>query len=233
MHLSSATMQWLSDCLKEADPPSDLALDYLEGRGMSQDLIEKAGVKTWLAPSKPCPDQGWNRLYGPYGEIFEGKIVAPIWTARGELLGVEYRSPFKKDFHRLVAESSRWNPLWMGMPWTMPLIWNQRRVALVEGYYDAVPLWRAYPDFPVLACNTASVSRTQRIFLSRFVDEVWFVYDNDPAGHKGAQAAEKSLFRTHKVRLFVDYGRKGDDPGKVWDRGGLTEVKRVFSFLEV
>ena len=233
MHLSPQTIQWLKEALKEADEPSGLARDYLEGRGFTATLIAKTGIKIWGGPSKPCPDHTWNRLYGAHGESFEEKIVTPIHSARGDLLGVEFRSPFKKDFHRLVSEVARWHPMWMGMPWTMPMIWRQRRVALVEGSYDAVPLWRAFPEFPVLACNTAAVSRTQRLFLRRFVDEVWFVYDNDTAGRQGAAASAKSLYGTHKVHLFVDYGDKGDDPGKVWDRGGLPEMKRVFPFLEV
>lgn len=116
----------------------------------------------------------------------------------------------------------------------MPLIWDTKSVVLVEGVFDASPLWRVFPKAPILSCGTANVSRTQLSFLERHVGDVYVVFDNDSAGRKGCdQLVKKSGFTNFRVHPLCEYGRFKDDPGAIWDRGGESLVREVFYFLGI
>ena len=53
-------------------------------------------------------------------------------------------------------------------------------------------------------------------------------YDNDNPGKKGITEALKHL-RFRKVECSqLHYGESGDDPGSLWDRGGVEYLREMF-----
>jgi DNA primase len=117
------------------------------------------------------------------------------------------------------------------MPSEMMGVWKLRKVWLVEGAMSRYALKRATP-LPVLGAATANVSEPQLRFLERFVDVVYCAFDQDSAGDMGFFSARKKLSRKDLRFERVKYGVKGDDPAKVWDRGGLPLLNENFGGIE-
>lgn len=228
---SMDVMRWLHDSMREIDYLGSSARCYLESRGCSHEMIRDIGIQEWVCPRKPCHDRLWISLYGAFGECLVGKMMIPWLSPAGDLLGVETRTPYQKDPHRIIGEAAKWQPMWPLAPRHMEKIWHQRRAALVEGIFDAAPLWCVFPNWAIIPCGTAKISRVLQTFLTRWVDELWVLFDNDRSGHEGAEKAQK--MRGVQVRPWVRYGRPGDDPGEVWKRGGLSLTEATFSCLSV
>lgn len=231
--VSTECLIWIQEALHTTLELSEEAETYLRGRGFTTAILEALKIRTWECPSRPCPDHVWTSKYGACGEIFEGKVAYPFWSPQGTLVGVEFRSPYQKDVFKVVGVRSKWIPLWGGMPLMMSKIWKTKSVVLVEGVFDAAPLWRAFPEAPILSCGTANVSRTQFAFLERLVEDVYVVFDNDPAGRKGCSHLERKARSHFRVHPMWEYGRLKDDPGAIWDRGGEDLVHEVFYSLGI
>jgi len=228
--ISEAGMAWMGEALRELvlDSFSEM---YVQSRGVNTQLIQKLGLVTWQCPSTPCPDDTGRFLYGPYGERLEGRLMMPWFSPSGSLVSFESRPPFEKDLLKIQGPSARWIPVWAGMPFSMPEIARQRRVVLVEGFFDAVPFWRNFPTTPVLACGTSKLSWNQRRFLLRWVREVIVIFDHDDAGISGVEQVRKAMGQEVAVRPFCTFGQVGEDPSSFWARVGDHGFLQEFAMV--
>jgi DNA primase len=221
---------WLVSALELCSLTED-ARDYLMGRGATPDVIEHWGIKVFDAPPEPFPDERLRKYYGPCFERFEGKIVYPLYGPRGQLLGIDTRSMDAKDDDRYLLPESRWNPVWIGMPQAMPLVYDGADVVVVEGRFDVFPMYHA-TDKAVLGSGTAHLSWKQIEFLRRWVKgHVYMCYDRDDGGRKGVEDALRDLGKRRVECSELRYGVNGDDPGTIWDRGGSAAMRDAFPYL--
>lgn len=236
--------EWLERAL-ELSGLSEDGLHYLMGRGATPEVIEKWGIKTFDAPEEPFPDQRLHDHYGPHFERFEGKLVYPLLGPRGQLLGIDTRSIDQKDDDRYLLPESRWNPVWIGMiPDTMQAIYEGRDIIIVEGRFDVYPMYHVVGNRAVLGSATAHLSWAHVEFLRRWArrqlrrgqtsagrgGHVYIVYDQDDTGRHGTDDALRKLGQRGVECSEIRYGRKGDDPGTIWDRGGVEALREAFVF---
>lgn len=226
-----ALTEWLIAALA-ASGMTDGARDYLMGRGATPEVIEQWGIKVFDCPLTPCPDARRHRHYGPHFERFEGKVIYPVHSPRGKLLGFEARSVDAKDNDQFLLPESYWNPVWAGMPQAMAALWAGKDVLVVEGVFDAFAMLHVAGDRAVLGSFTAHLSWRHVEFLRRWcLGTVSMVYDRDAAGEKGTREALEHLSKRGVRCGELRYGRRGDDPGLIWDRGGERALREAFPSL--
>jgi DNA primase len=206
--------------------------DYLMGRGATPELIDRWGIKTFDCPLSRCPDTTLVARYGPHLEAFRERIVYPLRSPRGRLLGLDSRHAEQKDDLRLLLPEGRWNCIWIGAPWGMDSIWEGSDLVVVEGRYDVFAMLQVVVDKVVWGSGSAHLSRGQVEFARRWVrGTVHLVYDRDEAGRRGIEQAFRDLRRCEVRCVAVPYGASGDDPGAIWDRGGREALREAFPSL--
>lgn len=204
--------------------------DYVMGRGATPEVIERWQIRTFDPPPQACPDPRLHKHYGECFDRFEGKIVYPLFSPRGRLLGFDSRTAYQKDDDRYLLPESRWNPVWIGMPSAMDAVWAGADIVVVEGRADVWAMLHACSrGQAVLGSGPAHLAYRHVDFLERWArGDVYMAYDNDDAGKKGIADAIENLDRRGVACSRVRYGRAGDDPGKLWDRGGVEALREAF-----
>jgi len=209
-------------------PLAESDYGYLLGRGARPDTIHGLGISTWVPPKEPAPDEAFRKKYGSRGEFFNDRILFPLWSARGLLIGWESRHAGQKDLSRYIIPKWHWQTHWLGMPLAMPRMWEGKVVWICEGVFDLFALNQALPNSPVLAIGTARLHRGQVRFLSRLArGGVRLALDRDKAGREGT---EKALYYLEKAGVECKdhpYG-PGKDPGEIWDSSGLRGCEKAF-----
>jgi DNA primase len=222
---------WLEESLSLCSL-SPRAQDYLLGRGATQEVLEHWGLISWECPFSVCPEEEWREKYGKHFEALEGNLAIPLRSPQGVLLGVEFRSIDRKKISRLVLPEAKWNPLWIGMPQAMPFIWKGSPIYIVEGIFDLFAMRHIIKQGAILGSGPAHLNFQQLTFLRRWSrDIIYMVYDRDPAGRKGTEDAIQTLSKWGLESKEVSYGKPGDDPGVIWDRGGVEALKTEFPYL--
>jgi DNA primase len=181
---------------------------YLEGRGISADLIERFEIG--------CAPSGWEGLFehlrkaGISGELaeqaglvarrkngegwydrFRDRVVFPIRDAGGRLVGFGGRS-LDPDAPKYLNTPE--TPLYhkgqvlFGLPQALDAFRQRDRAVVVEGYFDVLALHRAGIREAVAPCGTALTSDHARR-LRRYVREVLLLFDGDEAGRRAAERA--------------------------------------------
>ena len=222
------SVQWLEDALRQCSLDEEHE-DHLLSRGVARHDLEREGVVTFQPPVEPCPHMLWTSKYGSHLDFFEGKVIFPMRTPLGELIGFEWRDGnLKKKF--FVSENET-RPVFLGMPFEMKMLWKLRKVALVEGAISRYVLKRVLP-LPVLGTATANVSEPQLSFLERFADTVFCFFDMDKAGDLGFFSLRKKMRRNDLHLERVRFGVTGEDPADIWDRGGMPLLEKTFGGLQ-
>lgn len=224
-----ALSEWLMTAFA-ASGVTEEARDYLMGRGATDEVIAAHGIKVFDCPLEPCPDARRHEHYGAHFERFEGKIIYPLYCPRGRLLGFEARSIDVKDPDQFLLPESHWNPVWIGMPQAMTALWEGRDAIIVEGRFDVFAMLHVAKGRAVLGSRSAHLSWKHIEFLRRWCGgKVWMVYDRDEAGVKGTKDALKHLASRKVPCGEIPYGQTGEDPGSIWDRGGVAALREAFS----
>lgn len=226
-----ALAEWLDAALAGSSMTEE-ARDYLLGRGVTDEVIDSWGIRVFDCPLEACPQENLHKHYGTHFDRYEGKIVMPLRSPSGRLLGFESRSVGKKDYDQYLLPESRWNPLWIGMPQAMDAVWHGRDLIVVEGAFDLFAMLHVAGDRGVVGSGTAHLSWKQTEFLRRWATgRVMIAYDRDDAGRKGTKDALSVLPRLGVQCSELPYGRAGDDPGAIWDRGGRDALRESFPHL--
>lgn len=217
---------------------------HVLGRGLPYKLMVEMGVGLWRPPETPSPDVVFNKRNGDYGQHRMGWLTVPMWSPRGQLVGVEFRTwEGDKGVRDFRLPEAKWIPVFLGLtPTNLQKIWEGGDVWLVEGVFD-IALQHAVPEGDVvLACGTARVSRQQMTFLQRFLSPsamVHVVFDMDETGLRQVsgftdEATGKWIpgvpARMDRVGIrnrAVQY-LGGKDPGEIWEAGGRYALQHAF-----
>lgn len=236
-------MTWLAEHLSTS-PLTEEVEGYLLGRGVTDTLIAELGCTTWRLLDSPRTEEDWARRYGPRGEKLVGRLITPLLSPRGQMIGFEARRIDCKVIDRHLLPEAKWNPVWIGLtPRVMQAIWAGADVYVVEGLFDLAALyWLEPKPEVVLSSVTAKLSDKHIEFLRRYCrGYVNMVYDNDETGQQGMfgwkdeQGKRKwgALDRlTHaglKSRVVPYVG--GKDPGELWSKFGVRGLRENFPAL--
>ena len=126
---------------------------------------------------------------------------------------------------------SYWQPVWINMPGAMEKVYERRRIIIVEGRYDVWAMLKIVKTDAVLGSGPAHLNWRQLEWLRRWNVETWLAFDQDDTGRKGTQDALRDLARRGVKCRELPYGRTGDDPGLIWDKGGESALLDAFPYF--
>ncbi|MGE0423251.1 MAG: DNA primase [Reyranellaceae bacterium] len=238
--VASMAARWFEQQLRM--PGGRAGLDYLHGRGLSDDTIER--FQLGFAPDNrealqatlkrdnvteqqlvDCglvirPDEGGRAPY----DRFRGRVMFPIHDRRGRVIAFG---------GRVIGPGE---PKYLNSPET-PLFHKgdnlyclhlareaaakDRPIIVAEGYMDVIALHVAGFDGAVAPLGTA-LTEGQLALLWRMADEPYLCFDGDNAGRRAAQrAAERALplLTPGKSLRFVGLP-PGEDPDSLVRKGG-------------
>jgi len=192
--------------------PSQKAIDYLKGRGLSGDIIKTFGIgyaiDSWdfiLQKLGQTPQQKKILLQSgliiekstdKHYDRFRDRIMFPIRDRRGRFIGFGGRildqgepkylnSPETPVFHK--------GQELYGLYEARQAVRELKHIVIVEGYMDVVALAQHGVPYAVATLGTAC-SDEQIKQLFRIVPELIFCFDGDAAGKKAAwRALENTL----------------------------------------
>ena len=237
--------QWLTKgLLDSAEYTPEYAEGFILGRGLPYQMMQEMHVGVWALPDSPCPDPLFAKRYGPLGQSVEDWVSVPIYSPRGEIIGVEFRRwDGEYGSQKFYLPESSWLPVFTGLvPSALHRIWSGGDVWLVEGLFDLALAHAVPAKDVVLACGGAKITPNQVAFLQRFMSDkaqVHIAFDMDDTGRKMAYGyvhpdtgkrvwgVSERLLRAGVRSRVVEY-RGGKDPGEIWEKFGTSSLKSAF-----
>ncbi len=150
-------------------------IEFLENRGIEKEIAVKLGLIK----------KGDNSFY----DYFRNRIIFPIRTLNGEVVGFGGRVIDDRDSPKYLNSPdtpvyNKKNVLY-GIFENKENIKKLKEVIFVEGYMDLISLHKSGIKNCVATCGTA-LTESQIKFISRFTDNIYFLYDGDKAGIKAS-----------------------------------------------
>jgi DNA primase len=185
-------------------------LDHaLSTRGFPTDDLLSAGLlRKSERPEHPTHDRFRGRIIFP---LLQGDRRVVGFAGRTLASGEGTKEP--KYLNSPETPIFRKGHVLFGLPEAQTAIRSSRRTLLVEGYFDAVAVHQAGTR-EVVACGGTALTEHQIGLLQRAgCEELFLVFDTDPAGLDAPQAAAPSLLRTGlTVRVTRLPGQAPADP---------------------
>ncbi|HEY3643786.1 MAG TPA: DNA primase [Gammaproteobacteria bacterium] len=232
---------------KERLKDSQVAIDYLKGRGLTGEIARDFGLG--FAPA------GWDNLLKavgkdeatvkalhetgmliekpgehPFHDRFRERIMFPIRDRAGRIIGFGGRVIVKEEPKYLNSPETplfhKGNELY-GLYEACQALRNIPRLVVVEGYMDVVALAQYGVRYAVATLGTSTTAdHLKKLF--RVTPEVVFCFDGDRAGRAAAwRALENALPEAQDGRtirfLFLP---DGEDPDTLVRKEGQEEFER-------
>jgi DNA primase len=230
--------QRLRECLEAAQEfyisrlmATPAARDYVEKRGVGPDLMKQFGIgyapDSFSETYDHLLKKGFSRSeivasgLGIQKELkeeriydrFRYRIMFPITDPQGNIIGFGGRAMGDADAKYINSPES---PLYdkssvlFGLHPARDFIRADRRVVLVEGYFDAIAAHKAGVKNVVAVSGTALTEQHVKI-IKRYADEVLLCLDQDNAGQLAAGRAFDLLCRAQLKILSVSLPAKDPD----------------------
>jgi DNA primase len=204
---------------------------YLSKRGV--DGNTSVDFFTWKTPDPPCPCPRFMANFGENGYRLRGKLVTPIRSPRGAILGMEARS-FSEDGSKRVFQyrtnNAQWNPYFLGAERAFKTLWQGGDLWIVEGIFDMVALEKVVAKSDaVISTLRAGMDMNSINMITRFItphSSIYISYDNDETG-KSKSDWLRNKFTSEGARVYQARYR-GKDPNEVWKLGGERLLRRYF-----
>lgn len=191
----------------------------LEGRGVKEDLLLKAGLVS-------------KRDSGGVYDKFRGRVMIPIKDPRGRVVGFTGRildakaSPAK---YMNTGETPWFHKgrLLFGLDRAMRSIRQRQQALIVEGHMDAISLHAAGIDWAVASMGTAFTEQ-QAVILKRLTPEVVFCFDSDKAGRAAAMRAIPLALQAG-LKCKVMHVTDGKDPDEFIRKEGREAFEQLLA----
>ena len=199
------------------------AIEYLHGRGVSENEIKRYGIgygKVVGVPEENSPDRKRFMEESFKGRKFEERVIFPMRDSVGRVIGIIGRSLTVKGFKIFATDEAKFHGMFVGLYEALPQIYKENRVYVVEGPFDWVTLVKELPN--TVGVMTAGLNESQYWLLKMYCDQIVTVFDSDEAGRRAAESAEKN-FGT----MTLDLGYKDpNDCFKLLGSGFRNHVMR-------
>ena len=221
------------------------ALAYLNGRGISQEILSsfsigyaldsftsllsnlgRHGYKGEELLAAGLVAEGRQQLY----DKFRNRVMIPIKDPKGKIVGFGGRVLDNSTPKYLNTAETEWfnkRRLLFAMDVAYKAIRSSRQAIVVEGYMDAISLHAAGISNVVASMGTAFAAEQAKL-LKRVADEVVFCYDSDSAGRKASVRAV-SIARTEGLKVRIAGVPEGKDPDEYVRRYGKEAFLKVLS----
>lgn len=160
---------------------------------------------------------------------FRGRLMFPIWDARGKVIGFGARAlgddPPKYINTSETAIFSKGRNFY-GLHLQREDLERERTIRIVEGYFDVILPYQHGVRGLVATLGTA-LTRDHLKVLRRYVDRVVLVFDGDEAGRK-ANERGLDLLLGENADVFVSPLPPDEDPCDVVVNHGADTLRRSF-----
>lgn len=176
-------------------------IKHLQGAGISNELMIKAGL---------VGESANKSLF----EIFRNRIMFPVYSHRGHVVGFSGRYIGDKDakevpkvlntketelFHKSEVMLGLWQSI------QDRSISQMKTPVIVEGNFDLTAMFEQEVNNTVATLGTALTAEHAKL-LKRFTDTICIAIDNDKAGRTSLEKSTKLLLEHgFKVMCFVPY----------------------------
>lgn len=193
----------------------DGVLSFLQKKGYSTELIEKAGLI--------IKHSDGSRYY----DRFRGRIMFPIIDTRGIVIGfggrtIEDIQPKYLNSPDTVVFSKGSNLYGLNTAKK----YCRDRVILVEGYMDVISLYQYGINYAVASLGTSLTSNQSRL-LKRYSNNIYICYDSDNAGINAANRA-LDILKEENINARVLLLPEGKDPDDFIKENGSSQFEKLF-----
>ncbi len=190
-------------------------VDFAKQKGISVNLLQKVGLAR-VDDNKKLHSYFWNRIVLPIFDLHGG-----IMAFGGRIFGKGEPKYLNSPDTVLFTKGNLLYPINIAKNGIM----KKKSVVVVEGYFDALILQQEGIDNAVSSMGT-SFTDAQAKLIKRFADTVYFFYDDDAAGIKGAErAVEVCSARNLIVKIVVSFG--GLDPDEIILKYGKDKIQQM------
>jgi DNA primase len=250
-HAVAAAIAFYHERLMTHDD-AGLARRYLRSRSYEKDAVQRFGIgyspDGFDVLSRHLEEQKFSRSditdaglafvnkTNRLQDSFRGRLMFPIYDARGEAAGFGARSldgappKYKNTQETPIYQKSR---LLYGLNWAKSEIVARGEVVICEGYTDVMAFVLAGVPNVVATCGTA-LADEHFTMLKNFARKVTLAYDADAAGRAAAERCYQWEQR-FEVQFQVADLPPGRDPGDLWPDHApalIAAVERAAPFLE-
>ncbi len=193
----------------------DELIIHMHKKGISHDLLEETGLVRKM-------EDGSLHTY------FRNRVMIPIFNLRGEIVafgGRIFGSGEPKYLNSPDTLLFTKGDLLYPINFAKEGIKKEKSAIVTEGYFDALVLHQEGITNAVCSMGT-SFTDSQAKLLKRFADTVYFLYDDDAAGIKGAErAVEICSKRNLIVKIAIPF--EGLDPDEIAIKYGKEKIKKM------
>ena len=234
------TSQWEKFRLGFSPPQWDAFTRFAARKGVLPQVLERAGL------ARPRGDRETGTSGSPsstsasgYYDYFRGRVMFPIQDPQGRPIGFGARTmgddqpKYLNTPKTAVFDKSQ---VLYALGQARMGIQRESRIAIVEGYTDAIMAHQAGLDFFVASLGTAFTQENAKR-LSRLAPRVFLVFDGDDAGQR---ASERSLdlLVPESIDVRIYSVKDGKDPcdailalgGGEFRRRMETDAVGIFEF---
>lgn len=222
-------MEWFEKNLKDTPDGRDIGLQYLYGRGVTEQAISQFHLgyspDMGTALTEAARKKGFSidifKTLGLIGtsqqrrdyDRFRGRVMFPILNSSGKVIafgGRDLKGGPAKYINSPESELYKKSNELYGMYQARSTIVREDRCFLVEGYLDVIGMWQAGLKNVVASSGTA-LTDGQIALIHRFTKNVTLIYDGDAAGIKASLRGIDMLL-SHQLDVKVLLLPDGDDP---------------------
>jgi DNA primase len=246
-----AAIAFYSELLLRGDE-ARIARGYLRSRGYDGDVVRRFALGFAPAGYDELSRHLQNAKFGrddlvhaglafvnraqKLQDQFRGRLMFPIWDARGEPVGFGGRTldgngpKYKNSPETPIYQKSR---LLYGLHWAKGEIVARGEVVICEGYTDVMAFALAGVPIAVATCGTA-LADEHFLTLKNLARKVTLAYDADAAGQAAAERCYQWEQRFEVQFQVADLppGRDPADVGRDDPEALVAAVTRATPFLE-
>lgn len=255
--LLNEVVKFFNDNLKD----NEVAKKYLENRNIDKKTIEEFNIgysngnlfnflksnNLNIELAKKIGLLNYN-----YEEVFRERIMIPIYDSRNNILGfggrifnVNNNDDNNKDKNKKENTPKYINSVdnilfhknecLFNINLAKEHILNNKKVYLVEGYFDAISLYKSGIKNVVASCGTGFTNNQCKL-LKRFTNQITIFYDNDEAGQKATLIAIEKIL-PYNIMVNVVKIDKFKDPDELINNIEQSKLlnyinEKEFNFIE-
>ena len=221
------------------------AVKYLENRGISGEMIERFNLgwaprsRSWLwsflrtksYSESFLKESGLFSKKGNRTALFSGRIMFPIYSTRGDVIGFGGRALDDRQPKYINSQESdifKKRDNLYGANLAMQEIRKNKSFVLVEGYLDVIALHQAGIQHTVAPLGTA-LTESQASLLRRYTENGIIMFDGDAAG---AEATKKALLVLENTGIDCSVAEMDseEDPADVWLKEGSEALNKRLKY---